>query len=64
MDSELYDVLWDALLDNGIEPNDTLIKEWAVKIPRQTQGLAMIWGWGDTEVREELHVFIREELKK
>lgn len=64
MEPELHDVLWDGLVDNDIEPNDTVMNEWAAKIPQQIRGLAMMWGWGDTEVREDLYAFIKEELAK
>lgn len=64
MDQDLYDVLWDGLLDNGVTPNDEIMKAWEAKIPEDIRNMAQMWAWGDTEVREVLYVFIREELAK
>jgi len=59
MDPDLHDVLWDGLLDNGIEPTDTSMAHWAAKIPEDIRNMARMWDWGDTEVRETLYKFIR-----
>lgn len=64
MDPDLHDVLWDGLLDNDIEPNDTSMAEWNAKIPQDIRHLAQMWGWGDTEVRETLYVFIKSNQEK
>jgi len=64
MDPELHDVLWDGLVDNGIDPNEQVMKEWEAKIPSDIRAMANMWAWGDTEVREHLYVFIGKEVAK
>jgi hypothetical protein len=64
MDDELRDQLWDTLAGLDVEPTDELVKTWVAKIPRDLHGLAMMHGWGDTEVRDALYVFVKAQLGK
>ncbi|QZA70824.1 hypothetical protein AH06_41 [Erwinia phage AH06] len=64
MNEDLYNVLWDGLVDNGIDPNDEVMAVWETKIPKDIRDMAQMWEWGDTEVRERLYVFIKQELTK
>lgn len=64
MNEDLYNVLWDGLVDNGIDPNDEIMVAWETKIPKDIRDMAQMWEWGDTEVRERLYVFIKQELAK
>lgn len=56
-------VLWDALVQVfGIdEPSMELQKKLFDLLPDQTIGLAITWGFNDTEVREDVMAFASDE---
>lgn len=59
------DVLYDAFVDelNIRCPTDNQIKKLFNIIPLKIINEALYWGFSDTVVREQIHLFIRENLE-
>lgn len=57
---EDLDTLKDALFDLSEDPTDAQARALFMVVPESTVADALNWGLGDTEARESLHQFIRE----
>lgn len=58
----MRDVIHDCLVDlfPRLEPTDERITAVADGLPQNVKTLAAEWGWNDTEVRDKVFVWIRE----
>ncbi|MDN8593067.1 hypothetical protein Q0V21_30530 [Paenibacillus sp. 11B] len=55
----LRNVFHDCLADiKRSKPNEEEITAWVERIPNDIEGLALQWGWNDTEVREKIYMWI------
>lgn len=62
-DIDRQNVIHDSFYDvNDRTPSSSEIKLIEGQLPREIMLLALQWGWNDTEVRESVFRFIRDEL--
>lgn len=54
----LHDAVFDA---TGKSLNDDELMELWIKLPCRIQDLAEEWGFNDTEFREKIHVWLKEQ---
>ncbi|MDP9675238.1 hypothetical protein J2W97_001221 [Paenibacillus jamilae] len=60
MHNQIHDNYYDVY---GTVPNDEQIAKIVDSIPDKIKALAMNWGWYDTEVRESVYVWMKQNKK-
>lgn len=48
----------------GNAPNELLINRMLANLPKRIVSLGELWGWYDTEVREKIYLWIKEQESK
>ncbi|CAI8945452.1 transposase [Brevibacillus sp. IT-7CA2] len=55
----------DCFLDiTGTKPNEEQITIIVEEVPTDIKGLALQWGWFDTEVREKIYLWLESKYSK
>lgn len=54
-----HDVIHDILLEVVDHPTDDMINQLHEKLPREIKLEALVWGWSDTCVKEDIFSFAK-----
>jgi hypothetical protein len=62
VDADAFNQIHDGYVDHyGVEPENTVVAASYKHLPEDIHHLAKEWGWCDTEVREKVGKWIRDE---